>query len=401
MAIAKTLVEIHDDPVVATSLDTSKPVIPLVEKIMAAWKADLSKRRPAPAYIEGEDGVLIYQGTDLDLFSVLMALSQRNAVINIPEYENARVTSLSSNHYVVAKTNRHGQIERVVGNKETHAFSAMIVDFNVVEVMPDRSERVGFPRNFWVMSDAGEFYDRWKKLEWRSTPEEEGFIQERKLEAYKDTIEFQFFVHPALATSLYGRRYLQAKALAARIDDEASHYRALARKLESEGIALEEVKPVYSKKGSTETVKVRNLEAKLVLPMFNGEYQTLGIEEIEEGKKPILFTYDGMPDSLADKQRILRYAEWWSNQLSFKYGQLVRAPVRAVELAFFLYGLTNKEPGNEVKPGWAAPEWQREYVEPGKRVQWNTLRWNMLEFNPHVKILYRIRETAAEVRVRG
>jgi len=97
------------------------------------------------------------------------------------------------------------------------------------------------------------------------------------------------------------------------------------------------------------------------------------------------------------KTEVLRYALWVSRKLSRTYGPMVRAPARAVELAFFLYGFRSpvKEPGTEKKPGWAVPDWQRAYRE-GPRTRIN---WSMLELNPYVKLLYRIRESTVHVRV--
>lgn len=398
--VAKTLKHILDNPIVSASLDRSRRIDELIAPVMAFWEADLEERRPAPAYIKGVDGEPVYQGTDMDMITVLMALSQRRAVVNIPNYERLRKSSLRSNQYVVSGENRHGQIIRPVSHLDTHSFSVLIKDFNVIETKKGK-EIVGAPRNFSVVDDHGELYDGWESLEWRANKKEEEFIKKHKLEAYRDTIEFRYFVHPALAASFYGSYYLSTKALAIRIADQAAHYKKVAQYLRKRGIRLPPPKDkehvVHWKEGDTKPISVQNLEARLILPPYHGKYPIYGIDEFKEGEKPKVEIYKKMPSDrdLKNRRKVLRYALWASKKLVRKYGPMVRFPVRAVELAFFLYGIKpDKEKGREIIPGWEIPKWQKDYIENGGRIN-----WNMLEFNPDVKLIYRIRETTARTRI--
>ena len=396
MAIAKTLQNILEHQLVSTSLDRSKPINNVIEQVLDYWRADLSNRKPAPAYITNEDGERIYTGTDFDMFTFLMTLSQRRAVINLPEYERLRKQSLRSNQYVISRVNRHGQVFRLTSNSQTHAFSVLIKDFNVVETDKNGKENVGAPRNFALVDDFGVLYDGWKNFEWHATKEEEEFLNEHNIESFSDKIEFEHFSHPALAFSFYGSPYLATKTLAVRMQDEASHYRQLAKKLIDEGIKLQLTKKEeveYWEEGKTKQIKVRNLEAKLVLPDFKGEYPIYGMSESDLFKeKPEIKFYEEMPKFTKYKKDVLRYSLWRSKKLSYSLGPRIRVPARAVELAFYLYGFSKNEV--EKKPGWEIPEWIKNYREKGKKIE-----WNMLELNKYVQLLYRIRETSARIQI--
>ena len=395
--IAKSLENILDNPIVATSLDRSQRINDILNKVILHWSVDLDKRHPAPAYIEGEEESPDYLGTDLDLFSFLMSLSQRRAVINIPDYENLRKSSLASNQRVIAKENRHGQLLWIQSNPETHAFSTEMMDYNVLEIRNGK-EKVGAPRQFTVVDDFGELYDGWSRIEWHSSEQEDKFIRENNLEKIQGILEFNYFVHPNRAFSFYGSPYIATKILAMRIKDQASFYRKLAKQLESEGIKLmfpeeEKIPVTYRYEGVTIPQKIQNLEAKLIIPDFHGEYPIIGVE-IHNGKRKFT-TFDRMPDTPREKASVLRYSKWVSDKLSYRYGPQVRATARSVELAFFKYGL-NSSKGGEIRPGWPVPNWNRNYRE-GPRTR---IDWNQLQLNDYVQLLYRTRETTARVRVR-
>ena len=397
MAISKTLSEILDDPRARAIIDRSRRVDRTMPIVLSEWGADLDKRRPAPAYREGPDGSTVYQGTDLDLFSVVMALSQRRAVINIPHYESQRATSLRSDQYVIDRGNRHGQVVRLVSHKKSHSFGVLIIDYNVVQIQDEREE-VGAPRDFMVVNDTGQLYRGWSSLDWKATGKEEEFIRRHGLEAFRDNLQFHYFVPPALAGSFYGSHYLIAKLLETRIADQYAHLGTVEEELRRQGISLPGTKEVviYSKKGEIESVKVPNLEAKLVV-RFIGNYPIYGIESDGEGQKPVFKEYPKMPKNRQAKTEVLRYAVWMRRQLRYRYGPMVRVPTRAVELAFFLNGFKSlsREAGSEIKPGWAVPVWQRGYRE-GARTR---IRWNRLEYNPHIQLIYRVAEHSVQRRV--
>lgn len=388
--IASTLTEILHNPIVEASLDRSRPVEPYIEKTLEAWQVDLDKRRPAPAYTEGLEGQPIYRGSDFDLFTFLMALAQRQAVINIPSYENLRPTVLQSNQRLIDRKNRHGQILKVVSNNDVHSFSVRIMDYNVVETTPNGTEEVGAFRHYAVVDDFGEWYDGWHELEFRATEKERSFLEERKLVVYEEPVRFEGFVHPHLAMAFYGSRYITAKALAARLNDQAKHYRGLAKMLRDMEVRLPEDQQqevTYEKIGDGQRIVVPNIEARLILPEPTGKYPIISLSE--DGK---VTQYKRLPRSMKAFQGILRYSEQKSNDLSYGTGAAVRAPVRAVELAYFLHGFDGQvEAGRERTPSWGIPQWTRDYRESsGHRIRWNALQ---LTESPDVFLIYRIRET--------
>lgn len=396
MEIAKTLRKILENTVVEASLDRTRPIDDLVRKTEEAWAADLTARRPAPAYREALDGEPIYRGTDLDLFTVMNALAQREAVINIPNYENMRATKVRSDQRVISKRNRHGQVYGVTSNADVHSFSAKMKDYNVIQMLPGGREEVGAFRNFTLVDPTGNMYGGWHIIEFNATPEEEKFFRERKLEMMPNYIEINNFVHPNLAMAFFGSRYMATKALASRVADEAKFYRTLASDLRNEGVRLGGIRPAkvrtYDVDEDLMKVKVKSLEAKLVLPEANGEYPVFGVDANGKAKQ-----YCGVPNNPVARQGILRFAEKRANELSYSLGPKVNAPARAVELAFYQNGFMNglRYDGNEKDPAWGIPDWTREYKINDR----SKIEWNALEIAPKAALLYRIKDTTVTVKV--
>ena len=394
--VASTLTEILYNPTVETCLDRSKPIKPVIEEILKTWQVDLDRRRPAPAYREGIDGEPIYRGSDFDMFTFLMALAQRRAVINIPAYERLQPAVLQLNQRVVSRANRHGQIYKVISNNDVHSFSARIKDFNVVEMLPNGREEVGAFRHFSIVDQFGRWNDGWGRLEFRATPTERQYFGDHKLVTYEQPIRFRHFVHPHLAMALYGSRYISTKALANRIRDQADYYRILARQLRDAGVRLgeppEEERQVVTyepiEKGRTMTVP--NIEVRLILPEPKGEYPIYSL-----GKDGKVTRYNSPPTrNYRAMQGVLRYAERVAKDLTFGIGSAIRAPVRAVELAYFQNGFEighRLEAGSEKTPAWGIPPWIRDYRESSRhRIRWNALQ---LAEEPDIFLMYRVRET--------
>lgn len=371
--VAETLANILENEVVSVALDRSQPIDKVVEEVKKSWSADIWERNPAPAYKEVIEGVQFYKGTDFDLFTAINALAERGAVINIPDYEGIAPKTVREDQRVISSRNRHGQVMGIVANKNTHSFSIKIKDYNVIQTNPDGTETVGAPRNFALVDYSGELHPGWKRIEVRSTPEEDCFYKSKDLEM-GNTVIFENFVHPNLAFAFYGSRYIATKALAERIEDEAKHYRKVASELREEGITLGgRYKPKprsFTEEWNTEKIDVENLEAKLVLPEFEGEYPLLGMNE--KGK---ITEYRKMPYSAKGKQNVLRYSEKRAKELSYKIGPQITASVRAVELAFYKNGFESgiRAPGYEKQPGWNIPEWERGYKIGNGRTEWNAL----------------------------
>jgi len=400
----QTFQTLFERPLVTGAFDRREPIDKLVDEALARWRQDMYKkfkqRHPSPAYTTRQDGVRIYQGTDFDLLTLAVLLSYRNKVINIPTYENVSETSRQSNRRVIAHENRHGQLLRLVSNKKSHAFSVMIMDFNVGEERHG-FERVGAPRNFMMVNDSGELYRGWSSLDWNESQEEREFIERNGLQAFRDVIQFRYAVPPALAGAFGSTADIERRIIESRREDEFAHYKALANELKNE---VRLPRPLYDevvvhwKEGPKESKKVKALEAKVIIPPFRGEYPYYGIEEFTIGKKPRVKRYTGRPTTLRAKQEVLRFCLWHVEKLTYTYGPMIRAPIRAVDLAFFLYGFTTPEktPGSEIHQGWTAPLWEKGYREPKKRII-----WNRRVVNDDAQLLYRIREVTMQRRAEG
>lgn len=402
MAVAKNLLQVLQHPLVLRALDRSQPIEEIIEDAYGKWVQHVydlyRKRHPAPAYNVRPDGARVYQATDYDFLTHAIVLSKRSTVINIPWHENLRPGSSSSDRRVVADENRHGQLLRVVSHKGSHSFSVLIMDYMTTKGKPGR-EKVGAPTNFAVIDDSGNLYNDWSGFDWNETPEEARFIKDNGLEAFRGVIKFRYAVTPALAASFYSQKYLVPAIIeGARRLDEVNHHKELVQELRDQGIKLppppDDEKVIYLKESAKKSMKVENLEAKVLLPdgVFKGKYPLYGIEPFQKGKTPKLKRYTGMPVTLKGKQEILRYCLWHLKKLAHKYGPMIRLPTRTIELAFFLYG--RNEDGTEIKPTWPVPEWTRDFKEKPRGKKWNRLDLQ------NVQLLYRIRNSTVYHRAR-
>ncbi|MFH1328011.1 MAG: hypothetical protein ABIH76_04065, partial [Candidatus Bathyarchaeota archaeon] len=386
--VPASLRDVCNNEIVRAALDYSTPIDPYIDRTLEKWRVNLEHRTPAPIYTEKVGGFPVYEGTDYDLSTFLMRLEERQAVINIPEYGRMRRAVLPSNQRIVSSENRHGQIIRLVSNKEKHSFSALIKDYNVIETRPDGREVVGFPRNFTIVDYSGRMHAGWRRLEFRATPEEKKLLEKYKLQPCEGTFEFRNFVHPEMAMLLYSPDFIAAKSLAQRCDEESVHYRAQAKSLEESSIQLPatELKPPVSYLKSEEAVKkvkVNRLVTKVDLPKPSGEFPILGMET--DGT---IAKHQGMPREKKELQGILRYAKRRANDMSYATGMETRNVTSAVELSAFLYGFKGeRRPGNERLPPWI------------KEGIWSPVprKWQAMRFSEEVTLNYMLNERTVEV----
>ena len=422
--IAEELGDILHNPIVEIALDRSQPIKPAIEETLKLWQADLTKGQLAPAYTQGLDGKPIYNGTDPDLFTVLMTLAHRKSVINIPAYDEYTPLMLRLGQRFASKENRHGQITRVVSREDAHSFSARVNDFNIITTMHDGTEEVGAYRHFMVVNYFGTWHQGWDNLEVKLNEEERKFFEKQNItvgtgvikqeliskgvrRTYEEKIAtFRNFVHPDVAMLFYHPEYIKAKALVNRLRDEARFCRELEKELRKMNVKLpapEEIRePLVSEPtGPIERLVVPNLEAKLILPKSKGpepkgrypiRYPIYSVDEQRNVKR-----YDMLPiSSYKAMQGVLRYVIRQNDDLTYSIGASVRAIARAVELAYFLNGFEGgKGAGREVTPQWEIPQWIRNYREPRGRTAWNALH---LAEDPDALLLYRIRATPLRVR---
>ncbi len=344
--ITKTIEEFLDSPAMGQITDRKKSIDGLIEEVKSEWTYDLFERKPAPAYMQSG----LVKATNLDLASMISALADRNAVINIPDYESRRAKTKKSNEWVVSDKNRHGQLVGLTANREVFSFSARIVDQNVVNT---ETNETGAYRNFMLTDLDGHMYDGWNTIQIHPTAKENKFINERDI-AVGNVILFKNFVTPQLWISFFGEPYIKLKALETRVNDEASYYRNVALQLKEGLHKLSKksyIAPLLEKdsaevqRGESIPIKVDAFKAEMDIPL-HGEYPS-----VPHSRKGY--------EIASERARLLTYT----------VGPRLRFSSRAVELAYAKNGEGNL-------PGWKVPEIERGYIAPGKRTEWNRISFS-------------------------
>ena len=269
-----------------------------------------------------------------------------------------------------------------------------------------KGQRVGHPRNFSVVNVCGIWLKGWEYLEFKPDEKENEFFTKNKLWGEDNSIEFKNFVHPALFLAAFGSRYYETKSLLVRITDEAKFYKEKAQEIRDLGVKRPRfyystggnffvdfgVKSEFLDKDEEDIVKVGvpNLEAKIWLPDFIGDYPLLGIDENNH-----IIKYKTMPSKSEYEhlQNILVFSERRVKELTYKIGWRLQDCVRAVELAFFLYGFDkDKNPKlNEIP--WDIPEFSDFKEKPRAKNIYLTL-----DFGDGIRWGYRLRETTQRVK---
>ena|GEM_PF-4008026 len=411
--IAKSLANLYQNRLVRVALDKSQSLDDVIDDLFSFWSPDLSKRKPS-LEVQVVDGSPSFV-TSLDFLPLLLNFAIRNSFVNIRYYDNLRPSVKKSGEKVISKENRHGYVLQINANKETHAFSILIRDFNVIERLSDGSERVGLPRKFNILDDAGRWYDGFNHLEFTASLTS-GELELLKFKENVDII-FKYFVHPSRAMSIYSSGYLITKLFEDRCADEARFYRNLAAELRDGGVSLDDnysnsvdwkfyfKRNKKNNKLSPKKIRLRKsvvldkevgakdvvpvLLAKLDHPEFYGDYPVFGLSP--EGK---ILEYEwGLPRNKNALQDILRYCNARANYLTFNVATQLRAGTRAVELAFLRFGTQSgvlqwgEEDNN---PGWNVPDWQDIKIK-------RTI-YRGLDFGNGFRLLYRLK--AKEFRVK-
>ena len=370
--VASTLINIFKGEEMQTILDRSKPLQPVIDRMMGHWTYDLFTRKPGPAY--ADDGV--FQGTDLDLACFLFALVERGAVINIPKYKGRRATQHTEGQHVVSKDNRHGKLNGINANKETFSFSIRIFDMNVM-----MTDSVGYHRNFMLVDVDGTWYEGWKTLDFLPSAKENDFITNNDLLS-DNKISFKNFVHPNRWVSLYGQYYYITKVLLERMTDEAKYLKDMASAMRARGIIIgggNEKKewPQKETVGAQKSIIVKAFEAEVDHPEYSGQFP----EESEIAA--FLPNYKGTTDG-----ELLKAIEDRAREFTYNLIQRLRFATRSTEYAFF----TNGDDGNKI-PAWIRNiNWERDIVLPRKKK-----KWSQLTLTDEVVIRYRVYDKSERV----
>lgn len=352
------------DPYAREIMDVTKPVSDeLVGAILAQSVMTWEGRNPAPAL--DEDGN--FQGTDLDLFSFLVPLADRNAVIEIPRYRNRRKVMVKESERKIG-TNQFGKITGLVSNKDVLSFSVRLWDMTIAKADKETGEEtIGAHRAYMIVDCDGYWYDGWDKIVFKPTAPENAFLSDKKLWT-DNTVYFKFYVHPNRWQSVYSAQHLLKLLLVERIDTEARFYKSEMKRLEEKGFSLPEgVKPAYepsSYEGATEKIHVDTIEFELDYPEFSGSFVPV-----------------------SDSQEGLVHAYQRQKYLTYTVKPQVRFAVRANEAAFLYYGGLNK-----VASWMEGRKWVAGYRTPKGRVDWNLMRLGL-----EMAIRYRTKVVSQQV----
>jgi len=339
--VAKSLTNILKDEDFLLLQDRKIDPIPVVERLLEDWKFDLFSRKPGPAYTH--DGIL--QFTDLDLACFLSELAERNAVINIPQYETFTPKCHKEGQMVVSSENRHGKVLAVLSNKVTFGFSIRIMDANVIS-----SEDVGDFRVYSILDANGDFYKGWSTIQIIPSAAENEFIIKSNILS-NNSIIFKFFVAPGRWTSFYGMPYFLLKRAEVRLEEQKEFYKNEISRLIKKGIRL----PPGEKRELPKRTKESGTQVKL--DVFES---IIDFPESESTFVPCRLHSDELRRLFKDKRKIER-----------KLLPKVRFHTRATELAFSKYGFSN---GVELFPSWIKnSSWERDFRFPKGRKKWNRL----------------------------
>ena len=347
--IAKTLTGILDNPMMEIVRNRRSGLDMMIPTVQEWWGYDLFNRKPGPAYIDDQ-----FVGTDLDLSCLLFELSERHAVINIPEYQPVRPKTIQKGYTVLSTQNRHGEIIGLISNKDSFLFSLRIKDLNTMVRRKDPYKGVtkiskGAYKNFSLTNLNGELHDYCKCLQFVPTSTENKFLVENKVLSANNNIFFEYFVHPNRWSSMFGHHYVVTKMLIERLKEECVYYQTVIDDMRKKGVR-------YPKKGGYhfgwpekthgpgKKVKIEVFQVEMEFPKHTSTFPSY------------LYTQDNLV-KLTEKRN------YWQYTLIPK----LQFAVRTVELAYYKYG-------NNRIPHWIKnTKWESNFRVPGGRIKWDRI----------------------------
>jgi hypothetical protein len=360
--IPKTLKTILQNPLMETIMNRGEKIGPVVDEVLAQWDYDLFKRKPGSAYYVTEDGKTEIE-TDLDMASFLDALSKRNAVINLPEYNALRPESIKENQVSISKENRHGKLLGVTSNQETFSYGVRFKDAQTVNLLED--DEVGAYRTFLMTNFGGDLYEGYNTLEFVPTYSENKWFYEKGIwrddpNVKDNSINFKHFVTPNKWLSFYGQHYFIIKALEIRLVEQIKYMKDLSKDMVESGIKY----PVTTGRGQYYKDKAHSYG--------HFDKKTVWCFESEIDYPDNDSTYP-TPEY---NQTVLVGVKKRTKQLTKQLAK-IRYYIRNTELAFAnKHGMINGKdiPIKFHTPAWIDSEWQTDYRLKGKQKRWNRLK---------------------------
>lgn len=339
------LSQVVTDPTVVTALDREMSLTHSIQRTLDAWGFDLFKRHPGPAY--QEDGII--GPANLDLATFMYALSQRGAVLNLPEYKTMRAATKREGEHVMSKENRHGKIIGLYANKEVFSFGVRIIDQNVIK-HDDESNEVGAFRNFALMDVQGKWHEGWKTINFFPSAKENEFLDAHE-QWDGTTIEFDKFVMPQRWVSLFSKSYVVTKLLIERLTDESKHYYQEIKRLRAAGV------PEPTEDGGYPETEVVGESVSVECPAF----------EVEIDHPSMVGSYPEVKLTTEDLERIKKLR----NQYTYNVIPQLRFATRCVEYAFWKHGFEGESFGSNLrKPSRIDAPWEYGVKLPRGRKSW-------------------------------
>ncbi len=307
------------------------------------------------------DGTL--RTRNLDLFSFLVPLAEKGAIIGIPDYKNRGPVVKESCERRVGQ-GVFGPLKGLVSSKKTFAFSLSVDDQNLLVTLKDGSEKVGWVHNYMMVDHSGKQREDFGTLVVENFGGEGDIFQNLNFGGLGQVaLDFKHYIHPNRWQSIYGAPYLLLKMLLERLKDEIKFLNDEIGRLKNAGIRgkmfLDKRDRTVMHKGPKKNIEVSTLQFVLDLPPFSNSYAPL-------------------PKNLY----ALNLACSRRKQLLYHFIPIVQFVTRADEAAYFLHGLKN----NSVAHWMRGAKWEDNYRRGSGRTLWRRMP---LSETGNMSLLYR------------
>ncbi len=297
-------------------MDRNQPVTALLsERVIKKTQFGWPGRRPRlPVDKKGRPRL-----TDMDLFSYLVMLYQRRAILTLPPYQTKLPRIMYAEERHLGRT-RFGQVVGLIAHREQLSFSVQLYDHTIAYAdAATEQEGLGRVRTFMMVDYQGHWHQGFGGLSWRFTEKEREFSDRYQLPA-NECMSYQYYVHPHRRQSIFGAPYVLLKLLWMRLEDEMSFLRAEILRLHDLDIGQEESQAAAPR----EVVSVGEATGEIV-PTFRVELLGLKLQ--------------GQYEAVSDDEAGYRSAKERLRYLRYELCPLVQFMCRSDEVAFYHYGL--------------------------------------------------------------
>ncbi len=342
----RDVVELRD-PMVRTIMDLGVSITPeLVDDVIWCGVFGWAHRTPPSAVKDGD-----VVKTEFDYLSMLVALAERRAMIEIPSYRARRPTVQAKGERRIVER-RFGHIVALVSNANAFSFSVRIHDQGLAIADGRGRERVGDERTYMLVDLNGKLRAGAGRVVFKPDSDETAFFRRiGVLPRDVDAVQFNTAVHRNRQQSLGAAPYLRMKLLHARVVDELEHCDRMMAWFRAQHVAApsghDYSSPRSRRVGATKRINVRTMEAQIEHPRFEGS----------------------CPYPVATTEC---FGQWLEHRkLLNGFRERVQFVTRADELAYWLYGYREQYVNQWLgQSSWDVPAgrstaWRRLYIANG------------------------------------